>query len=180
MVKGERTLQQWWTEHYRHIEDGDPVEVDVMLQSLAPPQGTRQRQEQVFQRLDELREEGSIDMFRVNLWGGNVCLCDVCRDIRAGERVRERIEEFETWATENEGVTLPFERKDVHSEVLGDTTSEIAVPNIVLALYTDAELVGVFPNQTEGRYVSAADCLQAIGTWTEPPELNKQNSQVQT
>lgn len=155
------TAETWLEAHREQIQEEGSVEVDVYVRSLSPPLGTRQRQEKLFKRLQELQAEGVIDSYRVNLWGGGVCLCDVCSGTGIAQSMLDRVEEFEQWASDR-AVSLPFERKSVESSVLQQTSDDLVVPSICLGIYNETEVQGVVPCEVDGETVSVSDYVEAI------------------
>jgi len=137
------TRDEWLDSHTEQVLQGDTVEAAMYVRSLSPPLGVRQRQEDLLAQLTDLRDSGILDDFGVNLWGGGICLCDVCRDGTVAESMLRNVREFEAWADEREGVSLPFERRTVESKITETTVRDLDVPAICLAVRSDEELAGV-------------------------------------
>ena len=156
------TAERWLSAHREHVNNEGEVEFDVFVRSLSPPLGVRQRQEQLFSQLQDLQSAGHIDTYRVNLWGGGVCLCDVCSGTSVAESMLDNVEEFEQWASKQEDVTLPFERHSVDSAMLGRTSNELVVPSMCLSVRVDTEVCGVFPCTVGDESISVTDYVEAI------------------
>lgn len=156
------TAERWLSAQCEHVEDEGEVEFDVFVRSLSPPLGIRQRQEQLFSQLQDLQSAGRIDSYRVNLWGGGVCLCDVCSGTSVAETMLDNVEEFEQWAATQEAVTLPFERTTVDSTTLDQTSSELSVPSICLSVRVEADICGVFPCTVAGESISVTDYVETL------------------
>ncbi len=142
-------------------EEGE-VELDIFVRSLSPPLGIRQRQEQLFSQLQDLQSAGRIDSYRVNLWGGGVCLCDVCSGTSIAESMLNTVEELEQWAATQEALTLPFERKTVESDMVDQTGSKLTVPSMSLTVRVESDICGVFPCTVGGESVSVTDCVERL------------------
>jgi len=156
------TAESWLATHREAIPEEDAVEIDVFVRSLSPPLGVRERQERLLEQLSELQSSGIIDTFRVNLWGGGVCLCDVCSGVSVAESMLDNVANFEEWAAENSGVELPFERNTVESEMVGRTVHNLEVPAICLGVYTNSMLSGVFPCTVDGEQITVTDYVAAL------------------
>jgi hypothetical protein len=156
------TAERWLSAHLERVEAMGEVEFDVFVRSLSPPLGIRQRQEQLFSQLQELQSAGHIDSYRVNLWGGGVCLCDVCSGTSVAESMLDTVEEFEEWAADNEEMTLPFERNTVDSAVLEQTNSDLVVPSMCLSVRVETDIRGVFPCTVAGESISVTDYVEVV------------------
>lgn len=172
------TAERWLTAKRERVVDGGAVEVDVFVRSLSPPLGVRQRQEQILSQLQELQEAGLIDSFQVNLWGGGVCLCDVCSGTSVAESMLENVERFEQWATDQGDVTLPFERQQVDSSVLETTSRDLVVPSVCLSITAGTELEGVFPCTVADDTVSVTDFVELLSE-AEAAETDRTTNQDQ-
>jgi hypothetical protein len=156
------TAKRWLTAKRERVVEEGPVEVDVFVRSLSPPLGVRQRQEQIFSQLQEIQETGLIDRFNVNLWGGGVCLCDVCSGTSTAESMLDSVEQFEQWADDEGDVRLPFERQQVDSAVMDRTSRELVVPSVCLSVTTGADIAGVFPCTVAGESISVTDVVDLL------------------
>lgn len=124
----------------------DAARAVVRVRTLGPS-GLNQPQIEVINRLQTLTEEGTIAELDVDVWGASMGLT---QDGRDPVDTRERVAEFEQWATER-GYTLQpaFDWRSGESE--GDNESqrrEIVTPLITLAVYSDNEetLQAVYPH----------------------------------
>jgi hypothetical protein len=156
------TAESWLATHREQIPEAEPVEVDVFVRSLSPPLGVRERQEQLLEQLSELQSSGVIDAYRVNLWGGGVCLCDVCSGVSVAESMLDNVADFEEWAAEKDDVELPFERTTVESELAERTVRDLEVPAICLGVYSDSMLSGVFPCQVADQQITVTDYVDTL------------------
>ena len=175
------TAKRWLTAKWERVVEGDAVEVDVFVRSLSPPLGMRQRQEQILSQLQELQEAGLIDSFNVNLWGGGVCLCDVCSGTSVAASMLDSVEQFEQWADEQGDVTLPFERQQVDSTVVDRTSRDLVVPSVCLSVTTGADIEGVFPCTVAGESISVTDFVDLLSeaSAVETDQATNQDQVVQ-
>jgi hypothetical protein len=174
------TAESWLATHREQIPEGEPMEVDVFVRSLSPPLGVRERQEQLLKQLSELQSSGVIDAYHVNLWGGGVCLCDVCSGVSVAESMLDNVANFEEWATEKEHVELPFERTTVESEMAERTVRDLEVPAICLGVYSGSMLSGVFPCQVGDEQITVNDYISALADEEAVEPLSEsQDSAVQ-
>lgn len=146
------------------VEGEGEVELDIFVRSLSPPMGVRQRQEQLFSQLQELQSAGRIDSYRVNLWGGGVCLCDVCSGTSIAKSMMDTVEELEQWAATQEEVTLPFERKTVESSMVDQASSDLTVPSMSLTVRVESDICGVFPCTVAGESISVTNCIERMAS----------------
>jgi len=175
------TAERWLTTHHERLDDEITVEFDVFVRSLSPPPGVRQRQEQLFNRLQTLQSEGHIDSYRVNLWGGGVCLCDICSETSVAESMLDNIEEFEEWASTYEDVSLPFERQSVDSTMVGRTSEDLVVPSMCLSVRGGTDIYGVFPCTVAGESISVTDYIESIDAVDQsgPEQVDERDAVVQ-
>jgi hypothetical protein len=176
------TAKRWVTAQRDKVVDGSAVEIDVYVRSLSPPLGARQQQERVLRQLQNLENEGLIDTYRVNLWGGGVCLCDICSGTGVGESMVDTIEEFEAWAADQGDVTLPFERQRVDSTVLDRASQDLVVPSLCLRVTVDSETASVFPCTVAGESTSVSDFIDLLteidAVETDTPRTQDQVVQI--
>ena len=170
------TARRWLDKHREQVVDGNTVEVEVFVRSLSPPLGARQRQEQLLKQLQELSERDRIDSYRVNLWGGGVCLCDVCSGTSAARSMLDSIDKFEQWATSEGDVSLPFERRSVDSTMLDQSSTDLVVPSLCLSVTAGTDLCGVFPCTVAGEDISVTDYVEMLSS-TETVETETGESQ---
>lgn len=144
----------------------------MYVRSLAPAFGVRRRQESVFDRLRALSETGPVDDVTLSVWGGGVCVDGPCAETPACRRLRDRIEEFRSWAADCvRPVSLPFERRSVTSSIVDDDYEEITTPDVTLAVYTDDGLTLVVPCTVAGETVCAPTLLDTLEQLTAEPTL---------
>ena len=176
------TARRWLTTRRERVVEEGATEVDVFVRSLSPPLGVRQRQEQILGQLQELQTAGLIDSFQVNLWGGGVCLCDVCSRTGVAASTLDSVDRFEQWAADQGDVTLPFERREVDSTIVGRTKRELVVPSMCLSVATDTEVIGVFPCTVAGETISVTDFVDLLvatdGVETDRPINQDQVVQI--
>lgn len=156
------TAESWLATHREQIPKEDAVEIDVFVRSLSPPLGVRERQERLLEQLSDLQSSDVIDTYRVNLWGGGVCLCDVCSGVSVAESMLDNVATFEEWAADKDNVELPFERTTVKSEMTERTVRNLDVPAICLGIYSDSMLSGVFPCQVAGEQITVTDYVTTL------------------
>jgi hypothetical protein len=139
---------------------------DIYLRSLSPPAGVHDGQVALVERLSALSSAGRLSDLRVSVWGERFCLCDTCAGTSAGRAALERVEEFQRWADRYGAETsLPFERRDVHSNFAPsarESHEALVPPRVLLALYGGESLLGVFPHIAGEDSVSVRDGIDAI------------------
>jgi len=143
------------------------VRVDAFVRSLVPPSGAHETQAEIIERLSALGAFGVVEDSTVSIWGRRLCECETCAGTRAGRAVLDRLWEFETWEREQDAdVELPFDRREVHSEFTGSVHEVVVPPRVLLAVYGDSTLLGVFPCEVEGEVYTARDGLVALDATT--------------
>jgi len=101
----------------------------------------------IIDRLSALRTAGAIDDFSVKTWPEEIALTGTNQEC---DRL-ETIERFEQWATDHGlGLRPPFETR-TSSLLVGDSEEVLLTPMLLLAVYEDGKLVGVYPC-TDGEY----------------------------
>jgi hypothetical protein len=136
---------------------------DLFLRSLSPPVSVHDTQVEFIDRLSELSAAGRLNDLRVSVWGDRLCLCETCAETGAGRAALDRVEEFEGWIDGFEAdASLPFEQRVVSSEYAGSAQEVLVPPFVLLALYTDGDLVAVFPHSAAGERYSVGDALDSI------------------
>ena len=164
----------------------DAARAVVRVRTLGPS-GLNQPQIEVINRLQTLTEEGTIAELDVDVWGASMGLT---QDGRDPVDTRERVAEFEQWATER-GYTLQpaFDWRAGESEGDGEAQRrEILTPLITLAIYSDDEetLQAVYPH-VDGEEVrtihDGVETLESLAGKTEQSvdeqrELSKSPSTI--
>lgn len=124
----------------------DPVRAVVRVRTLGP-NGLNPPQIEVIDRLQTLADGGPIDELDIDVWGPSM---GSTHDNRDPAGTRERVAEFEQWATE-QGYTLRPAFDWRSGEPVDNEESqrrEIVTPLITLAVYTESEddLQAVYPH----------------------------------
>jgi len=126
------------------IEQPNKDESELTLWTRRPVCGPRTT---VIDRLSALHTSGVIDDFSVKTWPEEITLT---RKNRESDRL-ETIDRLEQWAADH-GLSLrpPFETR-TSSLLVGGSEEVLLTPMLLLAVYEDGELVGVYPC-TDGQY----------------------------
>jgi hypothetical protein len=124
----------------------DPVHAVVRVRTLGP-NGLNPPQIEVIDRLQTLADGGPIDELDIDVWGTSM---GTTHDNRDPAGTRERVAEFEQWATE-QGYTLrpAFDwRSDESADNGKSQRREIVTPLITLAVYTESgnDLQAMYPH----------------------------------
>lgn len=124
----------------------DPVRTVVRVRTLGPT-GLNPPQIEAIDRLQTLADGSLIDELDIDVWGTSM---GTTHDNRNPAGTRERVAEFEQWATEK-GYTLRPAFDWRSTEPAGDGESqrrEIVTPLITLAIYTASaeDLQAVYPH----------------------------------
>jgi hypothetical protein len=142
-----------------------PDELELCVRSLSPSV-VRRPQQRVVERLERLAEGADLDA-DVSVWGERVCLDDE-HQTTAGRAIRERVERFRSWASENDRTLAPtFERRSHHSSLTDERYDDLVLPVMVLAEYCDGSLSSVAPSDGDDGVVTVLDRLnrlEAAGT----------------
>lgn len=155
--------REWLQRECEHAVRSSTLRVDMYVRSLAPTFGVRRQQEAVFERLQTLRESGTVDDVNLSVWGGGVCVDGPCAETPACRRLRDRIDRFQTWASDrNRSVALEFDRRSVASSTVDDAYEEITTPDVCLAVHTDDGLVLVLPCTVDGQPICVPDLLDTL------------------
>lgn len=149
------------------------MRVQVFLRSLGAPAGCQDKQATVFETLDRLEDAGIVTSTSVTLWGDRIYLSDRCSHTPVGEFVREKIREFEEWASGRDGVDLRFERRTIDSSITGESHDMIRPPQVSLAVYADDDLAGVFPCSMDGEEQCVTSYLCEIGKLSDEARISE-------
>ena len=153
--------------------EGANVSVHVFVRSMAPPGGGHAEQVAVLERLSALDDHGRVDDWSVTIWGERLCECEVCTATDTGRAVTERMREFRKWAGRVDGeIVLPFERREVTSELAGTEIEALVPPRLTIAVYADDELARVYPCTADGTHHSVTeglDWLESAGRRVAQP-----------
>jgi hypothetical protein len=122
-----------------------PDEIRVTLWARRPVCGPRTT---VINRLAALSAAGELASFAIETWPDEVPTGDEHNETLA------TVEQLEAWAAEN-AVSLrpPFETRTA-SLLVGDDEEVLVTPMLLIAVYADGELAGVYP------------CTDGHTTWT--------------
>lgn len=126
------------------IEQPDNGGLVMRLWTRRPVCGPRTT---VIDRLSALRTAGAIDDFSVNTWPEEIALAGENRETD----LLETIDQLEAWAADH-GLSLrpPFGTR-TSSLLVGGSEEVLLTPMLLLAVYEDGELIGVYPC-TDGEY----------------------------
>ena len=136
--------------------------LDIFVRSLAPTTGL-ERQRALISQLDRMESEGLIEGYDVHVWGDAVSFDSALAETETGRGVRSQVAGFQQWAlAENVSVQPFFDRKEQSSSITGDEQTVITLPEITVAEYEGAELVGMAPHQSAGDTVSVQNYLDDV------------------
>lgn len=126
--------------------NADAVRAVVRVRTMGPS-GLNPPQTEVIGRLQMLADEDSIADLDIDVWGASM---GITHDGWDPASTRERVAEFEQWATE-QGYTLrpAFDWRSGDSEADGESQRrEIVTPLVTLAIYSHSEetLQAVYPH----------------------------------
>jgi hypothetical protein len=149
--------------------DGENRTVELYVRSLAP-RAARDRQEEVVSQLDRIETREQIDEYEVHVWGSRVDLSSTAIETDAGRFVRERVEAFTEWTTDNGLSTEPFfEEESVDCSITGESYDAVTLPKATLAEYVDGELDFVTPCTDGERDLTVADRLRQLEARNQEP-----------
>ena len=138
------------------------LKVRLFAESFAPD-GAEGVPASVYDRLQRLKERGTIADCEVEVWGRKVC-----RQIQGDSPticapVLDTVDEFREWAART-GNSLDhcFHEYEVHSELTDEDRTEVRLPMVCLAVYYGSELVAVFPHASGEGERSVADGLETL------------------
>lgn len=153
----------------------------VRVRTLGPS-GLNPPQIEVIDHLETLAEDGVIAEPDVDVWGMSM---GTTQDDRESAETRNRVAEFEQWATEQEYSLQPaFSWRTADSE--GDGASqrrEIVTPLITLAIYTDTDteetLQGVYPHLDGENVYTIHEGVEALESLTGDTEQSTDEQREQ-
>jgi hypothetical protein len=120
--------------------------------------GTYEAQERVLERLQELDEEGALEMVGCDEWQAIQT-----REYEHREGALATYEEFQDWARHNDARLEPAFQQRMHTGLdRTEVTPIIVFPVISLAVYEAESLQAVFPCGTEKEQYTVQDCLVAF------------------
>lgn len=150
----------------------DTRRVDVFVRSMLPPLGANSSQEAVLANLESLADDGTIDDVSVTITGDRLCLCDLCRETAVEAAILDRIEEYSDWGREfDASPSHQFEVQTLDSSIACETARALVPPRVVVALYCDGTLSGVFPCRMGSTTVSATDFVATIEQFSEEKRI---------
>lgn len=136
--------------------------IEMWTRDLAP-YGATNVQETVWERLQQLKEEGAITDISINAWGGRIDAAAMAAIEGCVPPAREVVDTFTTWASEREYSLQPaFETREVGLLVSEETREVIVPPIICLAVYDADELHAVFPYSDGEAVHSVGDGLDLL------------------
>lgn len=138
------------------------VRAEIFVHSLAPV-GSKQRQDELVERLERLVEEDLLDDLDLLVWGDSICTGSVLANVGTGKRIVSTIGEFYALAAKR-GISIsPFFRiSKVTSSFADEAFRRIVPPCRCLALYAEQELVAVFPCLVDGVAYTPEDAVSVL------------------
>ncbi|WP_435196707.1 HTH domain-containing protein [Natronomonas sp. EA1] len=143
---------------------GDGLRVEFRMRDHTPA-GAHERQQSVYERLQQLRGAGKITEIDVLVGGTRVPVTGPGESDGQARATQETYRAFEAWAARS-GCTLApaFDTRECGT-LVGDEQREVLVfPLLSLALYGDDELRAVFPHVADDGVRTVEDGLDAIAT----------------
>lgn len=155
-------------EQMKHSETG--IHVDLWLREN-PPYCVRDVQEETYEKLQPLQENGIIASFSCYLWT-NIETSPRKTSTEHAAICCEKIAEFEDWAN-GHGYTLRpgFQTREISAMLTDETREEFVPPILCLAVYKDNTLEAVFPH-TDG------ECVRTVADGVEHLEAETDNHLV--
>lgn len=151
------------------MESTPPLTVDFYVRADAP---IREQRDAVIEQLTDLEGKGHITGFSVHPWPRAVSL-DLVAEID-DDGILGEFESFETWADRNGiGIRPPFDVRTSHSVITDETHELLVLPVMCLAVYSDDDLVGMYPCSDDESVLTIDDAFDAITTGDiipPPPE----------
>lgn len=152
--------------------DGRELTVDFWIRDCVPTP-IRETQQRAYNRLRELRVEGSIADVQVCRWSAYHRLDDT-RSLPGSDPVTTAVKAFERWAR-REGYDLepafrpyaPSGDTDPEYDVLGEIDESermITLPIMAMAVYEQETLQEVAPRSDGGRVYTVPDAIAALET----------------
>lgn len=130
---------------------------------------SRPEQQATIARLRRLAADGTIDRFDVYVWGREICPDETARETDCFAKTAGKLTELEHWARDDDvSLDRTFRRYELRCEFTGDAYVVVSTPVLCLAVYDDAELVGVYPCEVGGDHLSVADGLDRLEGLAEP------------
>lgn len=135
--------------------DGARVTLDVCLRS-AVAGVTEARQEEVLDRVQQLKRNGTVDDITVHYWGGRVAAPN--DGTRNDSGTPDIVTELYDVAADSELSLQPFFRERTADR---DRTV-LFLPVVCLIVRRDGEVAGVYPSTSEGDHQTLEDGLAAL------------------
>jgi hypothetical protein len=155
-----RPIRQWWRGFRRRSERCDESHVEVYVPACAHAPGTHEHHNQFFDRLATASDE-HIDSYDVTVLGKEICLCDRCRQREHHQDLLATVTTLITW--EREGLrTSGFVTREIESMITDERHSVISIPELVVGIYLDDSLFGVFPCQSDEAHYSPEVFLRGL------------------
>lgn len=142
----------------RKWEVPDQPRLELFLRSLAPFDA-RDQQERIIDTLESLSEAGRVKEFRAHVCGESLSPTSAPARTEVGQHLLDRYEAFRDWARTHDRELVGFTERSTTSLVTDTTTTEIVLPQIVLAEYHDGDLTYVAPSSNGADTTSVADRL---------------------
>lgn len=141
------------------VDNNHELRVKFYTRSFMP-EGAEDIQDQVLDRLNQLREQEVLDEFECEVWGKRVC---TSRSADFGQDAIDTVGQFRAWAEANGASLLPFfDERTQHSKITGEEHSELVFPMMCMAVYRDDDLVGVYPHADGESVQTIPDFLASL------------------
>lgn len=152
--------------------DEERTRIDVCLRAAGPEAWNHQQR--IIDSLEDMKERGLIDRYRVQTWGKVAAVVGALSETKFHSAAVGIVREFEEWAdAHDEEVDLPFHHDEVVCEFTEERHSVVRLPVICLGVYEGDELVGVYPRSEAEDFYSVRDALAGAadaGTGEESPD----------
>jgi hypothetical protein len=139
--------------------DDPPVDIEVYVHAAGTSVWAEQARH--VRRAEELAERGVVGRASAAVWPRHVCAGGALEETAFHAEALTTIERLSAWA-EREGVSLPFERRHVVSELGGTDHEVVGTPAVCVAARVDGTLAGVYPHRHRARCCSVGDALDRL------------------
>lgn len=175
---GARDTDHWTRTLLRTVAGRADLQVRLYTRSAVPAFGTRSYYDEVCARIESLVDEGVLEGWEREIWGGHLdpaavsrADSDTARDTSNGSTAAD----VRAWA-ERHGLASPFEERKRQSTVLDETDRVLVPPHVLVAVEDDRSLLGVAPCGDGEQTTTVMDLL----TLLTDAETSRENRRTAT
>lgn len=171
------SLEEWFENYREQVQRAERDTIVLYLRSRAPKPGNHEYRERIIDGLASATETDRIGSYEISVLGAEICCCRYCRGIDSNEAVTGELTALKEWRSG--GIRADgFRERTIDSSITGENHRRLVPPEILLGVYVEDSLEGVFPCVADGASHTPLSFVELLTTG-EASETEHEDQLVQ-